>query len=65
MVGEPDEALSPAAVDAVATEATGQGPEAAASRQIRGDAAQLTRTVDPDTGAADWNMWINRTLSDL
>jgi hypothetical protein len=64
MVGEPDEALSPAAVDAVATEATGQGPEAVASRQIRGDAARLTRTVDPDTGATDWNIWVNRTLSD-
>ena len=64
VVGQPDEALTPAAVDAIATTATGESPQAVAPREISGDAGQLIRTVDPNTGATEWNIAVNRTLSD-
>jgi hypothetical protein len=64
MVGEPDEALSPAAVDAIATSAAGASPQAVAPGQIGRAAAALRRTVDPETGASQYNILVNRTLSD-
>jgi hypothetical protein len=60
-VGGADEALSPAGIDAVATQATGSEPQAAARRLLRGNAGQFAARYDSE-GRPYYNILVDRLL---
>jgi hypothetical protein len=64
VVGAPDEAISPARIDALATTATGNAPEGVAARQIGGDAGRLTWLRGRPDALRDCRILIDRGLSD-
>jgi hypothetical protein len=62
MVGQPDVAVSPQELDAVATAGLGRQPASVAASQIRGNAGLFTTRAGPD-GPVN-NIFIDRDLSD-
>jgi hypothetical protein len=61
-LGGADEALTPAEIDAVISEITGNRPEAVAARQIGGNAGLFRISFDP-SGRALYNVYVDRALA--
>jgi hypothetical protein len=61
-VGGPDEPLRASEVVDAATQATGRGPQAATSHQLRGDAGRLIKETDHRSGRSDYDLLWNHRL---
>ena len=63
VLGGVDEAIPAEEYDALGKAAIGSRPAPVAPREISGDAGRFVKTANPDTGDAEYNIYINRALS--
>jgi len=63
MVGGGEEALSPTQSYEVGAHLSGSLPVAVAPRAIGGDAGRLVRTINPETGLPEYQIFLNKNLS--
>jgi hypothetical protein len=63
MVGQGEKAISPAELDAITTTLTGNPPQSVAACEIGGDAGRLTWLRDRPDALRDYQILINRGLT--